>query len=390
YVNSYLTVVNRPNLWQYIFDLVSLVNASFKENADAPFKASYILDPSPEFNEIFEALTIDPKAVQADERLRVDYISIRKKPFYKLKDGKYVVMYWSYFYNQIHLGLLFDFYNRSGIKEFCRTFPDFRSYTAKNVSERLIFNGIMKKALTKKHRITNFDDGNVPGAPDGYHRDGKYIFLFEFKDVLMPAEVSFSTNHIKYKEDIDTKFIANQQGDRKGIRQLLEHIKKIDTGGFPFDKFEDRGLKRRNLVVYPIIVYTHSMYSLPGVNSYLNTIFREELEQHKSASGLDIGTVKDVIMIDFQFFYHNFSSFAHGQHDIKDVLDKYYEEMLRRAIKWKRTGKAEDRLNANSAFETVSFNLSPKEPAHKKRDYVKDLFEALNIRPELSMPAPAG
>src|SRR6185312_13497766 len=211
-------IVKRKNVLHYVFDLLVFIKSIQSHDETKPFKTfSFIAEP--EFNVIFDGWCIDRIELQNNLDKQKDYLGLREKPLFKLPDGKYIAMNWSFLNNQLNLGLLFAFNKISGIKELYPTFLDFKRDISKKVSEEIIFSGIIKKALHKKYTVTNFSNAYNDDFPDCYHREGKNVFLFEFKDGLMPIKAISSGNYETIKADIDTKFIESGEKKKgKGIR----------------------------------------------------------------------------------------------------------------------------------------------------------------------------
>jgi hypothetical protein len=367
YVQNFLGHIKRESILHYLYDLLSFVNHSFSYDEKEYFKP-FILTIADEFRVIFDEWCIDPACLTPDKQ--VDYKGMRERPLYKTLDGRYLVLNWSFMYNQLNLGLLFSFHNISGVKEKWRTFPDFRSHISKSVSEQIFFSGIINKALKKKYTATFSSDNS--SLPDCYHREHKYIFLIEFKDVLMPSIASSSNNFETIKADIDTKFIESKDG-KKGIRQILQQINMLNQKTFEEDDFVLRGYKRRNMVVYPVIVFSHFMYSMPGINTYLNSVFKNELKEADNKSTIEFREIKDLVMIDLEYLYRNFVKIRNGNLSFKTLLDSYIDGQKKAKIKAGQVPSTTNIMNVHSSFEEIhSF-------ASRGDDFSKELFDALNI-----------
>jgi hypothetical protein len=378
YVHNFLKSVERNSILHYVMDLLTFVKDSQKHDPREYFK-TFSFSVPPEFCVIFDSWCINYGELRNSPEKLKDYKGIREKPLYKVADEKYVAMNWSFLYNQLNLGLLFSFYKVSGIKELYKDFPTFRSRTSKEVSESIIFQGVFKKALSGKHTVTLFSGVNDVGFPDCYHRDGKFVLLFEFKDVLMPADVIGSENYEAIKGDIDKKFVESNDG-KKGVRQLLNQMQKLNEKCFDGDDFELRGIKKRNIVVYPVIVFTHFMYSMPGINSYLNHILSDEISKINKSTPFEFGQIKDLVMVDFEFFYRHFREFQTGSAKVRVFLDNYISKIKKAREKALKVGTTQNVLHANQSFGETQ--VSSKHNLFKDSAYVSELFDAIGIKEE--------
>lgn len=372
YVQNFMRTIKRESLLHYVYDLLTLVDISFNHDESNTFK-TFSLSPAIEFEILFDHWAIIREDIVSTLEKQVDYKGIRERPLFKISDGRYVVMNWSFLYNQLNLGLLFLFHKISGIEEIYPKFIDFRKLITKEVSEDIIFHRILKEVLSKKHAITVFDEAQAQGLPDCYHREGKYVMFFEFKDVLMPANVIGSCDYITIKSDVDTKFVESGN-KKKGIRQIIQQIVKMNEGESFGDDFDKKGIKKRNIVIYPIIVFTHYMYSLPGINSYLNSVFRKELEEYRKTNLLAFAKINDVIMIDLEFLFWNFLAFKTGDGNFLEVLDVYLKKMKIAREKAKEEPTTKNIIYANSGFEEMDYKLGPR-----PKTYAQELFTALGI-----------
>ncbi len=112
-------------------------------------------------------------------------------------------------------------------------------------------------------------DGN--GNPDFYMRNGNKVFIFEIKDALLNSTVICSQDYEVVKSAIYEKFHTNSKGHPKGVSQLAINCEQILTGNIKWDtKYKPNRVK-----IYPIIVVTDNVFTVPGLNQILNHWFDE-------------------------------------------------------------------------------------------------------------------
>lgn len=377
-VKSYLEIYNRKAIWNLIMDYMNLVHASFKIQEKSQMHTC-LLKTSPEWESVFQRLAINVDEYKNNSNLHKDFLGIRQKPLIKIDDEHYVVMSWRFLYNSIYIGSLMDLNEKSGFNNY----PTLKSIVGKEVSENVLFKSMLTYAMKKPKCKLHF--GENEGEPDGYIRIGKYIFLLEFKDYLVSTEVVAASSFETFKNDLDLKFIQNERGKSKGITQLKNQIKTIDEGGFDFDKYEENGIKKRNLVIFPIIITTHFMYQIPGVNSYLENRMNDLLVEENLKGYFK--KVYPVTILDFMLLYKMFIKIHDKDIDLRELIAHYHDKLESTRKKFKKAPDPVTHMLANAALEELLGKESFKGVSlYRNKDFAKRLFEAFNLSPERTNP----
>ncbi len=324
FVEKYLVICGKEAIWNLVMDMMSVIMVGLNKRTDGSDLYNFFIRDTPGYTAFLENYSIDVSEYKSNLKLQEDFLGIRQKPLLKVDDDKYAVLSWKFLYNSVYLGTLFDFKNRSGIESKIN-YNTLKSIIGTEVSEKVIFKKIVEYIFRNHHAIIHFDDNSNRGLPDVYIRLGKYVLLIEFKDYLMPTKVISSNSYDAIKKHLDECFVLAQSGQKKGITQLFEQILTLEAGGFSFDKYEDRKIKKRNLVVMPIIVTTTFHYEMPGINSYL----AEELNcKVKDYSGtLKFGKIVPLTMIDFGFLYRQFNRIGKKEVDLKALIFNYHKKI---------------------------------------------------------------
>jgi hypothetical protein len=375
YVVRYLKHYKRNSVWQFVFDLLELVKISFAKSEENDYN-NFFFEGSNEFSEILENLTINTEEYVVKPYLSQDFLGIRQKPLLKTNEGIFVVLYWKFLFNSIYTGTMFDFRNKSKIP---LDFPNYKSIIGHEVFEKILFKKIFQHAMEKQHCILQFDDGKIDGLPDCYLRIGKYLFLIEFKDYFMATDIIASGSFEKIQEDINLKFIKNREGSDKGISQIHNQILKLNENHFHYDNFEKSGVKKRNLVIIPVIITTSIYHQMPGINNYLSTIFIENISDNDR---LKFGQILPVTIIDFRFIYRNIDKFRKKEIDLKDLIISYQSKIKKNKNNYKTKETVKNAFLANASFEELMPKEVTKTAPQKDRDFIQSLFDALKINPE--------
>lgn len=368
YVTTYLTQYGFNNSWDYISGYINLINPSIASNNTNGFPIITLPLNHP-YQGIIDANIIDVSEYQSNERLQLRYNGIRQKPILKYSDNSYLVLDWNFLYSQIGIGLLFDFYYKSGIKAVYHNLSDFKAHVGKHVSEEKIFRGLLRFLYTKKYSELHLEEDDK--YPDAYLREGKSLYLFEFKDILFPDKAIDIADFEALKAIIENKLIRNKKGRPKGISQLINHINYLSTDTYEFDHFSDRQIKRRNMEVFPIIVYSHNQFSLPGVNDYLIKRFNELKEE---------STFKKVhppIMISIDYILKNLKILKSKK--LKDVIKGYHKKTSNLRKKFKKGDNFHLFSLQYASVEDIDFSASLGSLAQLSKEEKAAFFDMMEV-----------
>jgi hypothetical protein len=120
------------------------------------------------FETLFEQFALDIKAYQTKFATgKSNYSVIKSTPLLKLENGDYLILSWPFLQSKMYEGLIFDFYQHSGIKEHkaFKTFMDFKNFIGGEVTEKYLFKNLLTACFKSKHQVLNFDDPAIPGIP---------------------------------------------------------------------------------------------------------------------------------------------------------------------------------------------------------------------------------
>lgn len=324
YLNAFLAEYN-INTWQkYLTNILSLYIRRFEE-LRTPSIVN-ISNDHPEIKDFINQFCVDLNDFAKSD----DFTSLRKTPIYKVDDDNFLFLNLNFFVDKLFQGIQFELfrvikkqkltYNKKPIK----TFDQFRSIYAEQISEKGIFYETLKYSFAKNgYKLMDGDQlHNIlgQGEPDFYIRDKDKIYLFEYKDIILNADVKHSYNFETIKDEISTKMISNQVGSQKGITQLFNSISNIRKGDY--DKVDDyKNLK--DCIIYPIIVFTDFSFNLPGINHFLNNEF------FKLIYGSDIKnkeSIKDLTLIDIDTFLKFQDLFRSKKLKINNCLSEYHSK----------------------------------------------------------------
>ncbi|MBW4888906.1 hypothetical protein KXQ82_04240 [Mucilaginibacter sp. HMF5004] len=372
YVKNYLKLHGKATAMNYVLDICQLLMTNFKSiGPGGTGTSSFFIRRAEGFETLFEQFTINVN----DYRLKFsngksNYSGIKAKPLFRLNEDTWIVLNWSFLGNKMYEGLIFDFYENSGIKNHphFKKFIDFKNFTGHKITEGYLARKLLEATYKAKRRVLLFDDQSKPGFPDAYYRTGNKVTLFEIKDAYFPAGAVNSFSYEKIMEVIDLKM--NNSG--KGTGQLLKQIQHLSESSFE----DPQGYKyARNLEVFPIIVYGDIFFNMPGMNLYLERSFRKQVNE----KGLDkkFKKVHPLTFINISFFLQYFDLMQTPATELSALIAAYQLYLIRSKKKFNRTHQMVDHFSLSAPFEQVASKIM-REP-FAVRDYVRASLDALNI-----------
>lgn len=205
----------------------------------------------------------------------IDFKSLRSVPMHKMGDNVYMPVMPLFLVEQVYKGLYFRLLK---INRKLKIIPDLKSYIGAEFTENVLFYDAIKNIFKNKYfqrsgiQMEPFSKGK--GNPDYYIRNGNKIYIFELKDVLLNSKVISSQDYNVIEPELREKFYKNSKGHNKGVTQLAHNCDDILSGLAKWDT----AYKPRRVKIWPIIVVTDNIFSIPGFNQILNNWFQDYLD----------------------------------------------------------------------------------------------------------------
>lgn len=373
YVVTYLKKHNKKTTLNYALDIFQMLNANFesiRQNPDA--FAGYSFAQAVGFETLYEQFAIDPAAYQAKYRdNKENYAGIKARPLYQLNDNNWLVLNWSFLANKLYEGLVFDFYQNSGIaaEPAFQQFTGFKQFIGENITEKHLLRSLAKKAWAKKYDVLLFDGNDqIDGFPDVYYRKGNTVFLIEIKDAYFASASVNSYSYDKIKETIDIKL----NSAKRGSGQLIKQLKKLKDQAF---EKPQRYKSPAHLTIYPIIIYTDIHFNMLGVNEYVDRSFTKMMVE----AGLQAAfrKIKPLTMINLNYLISIFDLLETPATSLSVLIDHYHHQLSNRKKKHLRTKNWADHQQQYTVFETISSELADRDDFTRK--YIEWIAGALNL-----------
>lgn len=369
YVECFLKKNNKPNAWEYIMSLMNVLVYCWGKNDNND--RNYYFSCDDNYKYLFDNLSVIPEDYKNDFREKIENLSgIKSKPLYKY-ENRYYIIDCNFIANKVYDGLIFDFFNNSGLKETSdiKSIPEFKKLIGYDITEKFIFNRLLKSILTNKYAKLILPDNDNNGEPDGYYRIGNSIMIFEIKDAFFSAKAIESSSYKEIKKEIDTKF-----NGKKGTGQLIRHIKELKNKPFESDIYSNGKVKARNLKIYPILIYTDKHYSMPGVSNYLINEFDKKIEDLKLRSSYE--KIQPLTFLDLNFIIQN-SKFLKNENLFK-ILDSLHHEVFIRRKKHDKYNRQDLMFRFNENIEMIFDELYNLD--NENRTDIKGIMNSLDLR----------
>lgn len=225
----------------------------------------------------------------------IDFKSLRSVPMHKFGYNVYIPVMPLFLIEQIYKGLYFRL-NRINRK--LKLVPDLKSYIGTEFTEKVLFYDVIRNMFKDRYfqrsGIEMEPLSNGRGNPDFYVRNGNKVYIFELKDVLLNSNTLTSQDYGIIEPELREKFYKNSKGHNKGVTQLAQNCKDILSGAIKWDT----RYKAHRVKIWPIIVVTDNIFSIPGFNQILNNWFQEYLDTELSGINKDQIHPLTVISID--------------------------------------------------------------------------------------------
>lgn len=284
---------------QYLFHLIDTFVGLFKDG-----NKSVILTKQDDLIvDFLNQISIDTNLFSK----KIDYISLREKPVFKLAENKFLVYNYSFFIDKLFNSIQFDFSRILQAKGVETGLPDFKTrYISKAFSEETLFYGLVKYLIGKRKKVIAFNGiewSKKIGfeGPDYYVRCGNKTFILEFKDLIFKADIKYSHDFQSIKKELETKLVANNKDKQKGVTQLAIWINDLVKGSL---KIENSPYHSENKF-YPILVLTDETFNSFGINHYLNSIFESLLSDEAKSKCMPLTIIHLDTMIELQDLIHD-------------------------------------------------------------------------------------
>ncbi|WP_017732415.1 hypothetical protein [Nafulsella turpanensis] len=324
-LNAFVEYFDCSTWRDYLKHLLPLTMSSIQKENEA--HTDFIVPRGERFEK--DCAFIEKLIVQENETFEEnDFLTIRAKPFYKVEEGVYRIIFDLFVVEKIFKGVYFLLRNVNDTLPKADKIKELRSFYGYEFSEKQLFYKVIESIFPDKSiqfSGKELDDMKVVGAPDYYVRKGKNVFLFESKDFLIRADRKASFNFEVYEEDFQKVLyyeeMPNGTEKHKGVMQLISSVRKLLKTEFSADK----DYYYKDIFIHPILITHDHQYDTPGFNNLIDYWFQDELEVLKE-EGLFIHRVKPLTVVNIDSLIFHQVGLAKDI-SLSEVLSAYYEHI---------------------------------------------------------------
>lgn len=354
-LTAFLTHFNSTTWQDYLKDLMPLTLSAIRNKNEA--HTDIIVNTGEKFKEGCEF--VEKLIVSENEALdEDDFLSLRAKPFYKIKDGVYRIIFNLFVVEKIFKGVYFLLRDiNESLPDDVRV-PGLKGIYGHQFSEQTLVYKMMDIIYPSKcikFSGKELDDMGMVGAPDYYLRKGENILLLESKDFLIRADKKATFDFNVYEEEIGKTlhYELRPNGTKKAgaVLQLINNIRRILKKEFTVDT----AYHYKDVYIYPVLITHDHQYDTPGFNDLVNDWFQEELSNLEE-EGLFINRVKPIVVVNIDSLIFHQSGLAE-KIPLHEML-KLYHEYTRITTKLKfRTEEEFEQYKRARMSKMIPFSL---------------------------------
>lgn len=380
-LTAFLNYFNCQTWQEYLKNILPLTTPAITNEREG--HTDIVVEPGSKFEE--SSLFIEKLIVQENDELdENDFLTIRAKPFYKIKEGVYRIIFNLFVVEKIFKGVYFL------LRDVNKNLPEpdkikeIKSFYGDNFSEKVLCYRVIESIYKDKCiRFTGKElaDKNI----DYYVRKGKNILLFESKDFLIAAEKKMSFNFNVYEQEfgsvLDYKVLDNGKIKPKAVMQLIISIRRILKKEFT----ADTEYHYKDVFIYPILLTHDLQYDTPGFNELIDFWFQDALLKLQ-IEGLFIHHVKPLSVVNIDSLIYNQVGLANNI-PLHEILNLYHQNKI--VVKQKKKNFKSKEEYDNFIEEYKQMSMSKLIPFSIFIDRVFHKHGFWKLPPLLEIVAPA-
>ncbi|TDS11014.1 hypothetical protein [Sphingobacterium paludis] len=320
---AFLAYFNCSTWQEYLKSLLPLTTSAIKSESET--YTDIVVESGEKFEQ--SCSFIEKLMVQEQDELDPnDFLTIRSKPFYKVKDGVYRIIFNLFVVEKIFKGVYFI------LRDVNRTLPaasrikEIKSFYGDEFSEKILCYQVMESIYPDKClRFSGKELAHmkIDAAPDYYVRKGKNILLIESKDFLISVDRKMSFDFNIYEEEfgrvLDFEELPYGKIKPKAVLQLINSIRRILKNEFS----ADIDYYYKDVFIYPVLLTHDHQYDTPGFNELIDYWFQDALLE-LDEEGLFIHHVKPLSVVNIDSLIYNQVGLS-NQISLHEMLNLYHE-----------------------------------------------------------------
>lgn len=374
YLKELISKYSFKNLSQFIGSFNQILNITLTDNQNEPLRKLVSISPSPLVNSSHLKALCSNLLIGQN---KIGIADLRKYPLYETSIRGFMLIDEDMFRKKVYRGPLFELQKETQLNTIIK-FEDYKTKISKDFFENIFFRSIAKIMVKSKYETFHFDD-NVLSKPDLFYRSNRSVILIEFKDYLFPDKIMVGNDFASFKKYLDERFIISDKQKPKGVEQLANNIDSLYKMDYDFDfALIDIIARKKSVKIYPIICHTDFMFSMPGINQYLNIVFAKKLKE----KNVEAKYVRNVTLISLEILF-DFAMRGQNFISLTKLIERYWTIIDNRK---KKIGSINSFLASNVSFDEMYETKFKKELLDNhhlsKGDKLAQLSEAAGLTQE--------
>ena len=303
-LSAFLVSFNCSSWIDFLKSLLPLTIPAITREREA--HTDIIIEPNEKFEE--SCAFIAKLMIQENDSLDPnDFLTLRAKPFYKIEEGTYRIIFDLFVVEKLFKGIYFLLRDVNKSLPKAQRIKEIRSFYGIEISEKILCYKAIESIYSENCiRFSGYDlsEMKIDGTSDYYIRKGNNIILFESKDFLIQAEKKASFDYDIYEQEFQRvlyyKSLPNGKEQHKAVMQLINNVRQILKKEFA----ADTDYHYKEVSIYPVLLTHDHQYDVPGFNELLNFWFQDELLGLKE-EGLFIHRVKPLTVVNIDTLIYN-------------------------------------------------------------------------------------
>lgn len=320
---AFLAYFNCSTWEEYLKRLLPLTEAAIRNEREA--HTDIVVNAGEGFEQ--SCAFIEKIMIQENDELeKNDFLTIRAKPFYKVKKGVYRIIFNLFVVEKVFKGIYFFLRDINKTLPASNRIKDVRGFYGDEFSEKVLCYKIIESIYPDKCiRFTGKElaDRKIDAAPDYYIRKGKNILLIESKDFLIAADkkmtFDFNVYEAEFGRVLDYEEMHDGKIKPKAIMQLINCIRRILKKEFT----ADTDYYYKDVFIYPVLLTHDHQYDTPGFNELIDFWFQDALLDLKG-EGLFIHRIKPLSVVNIDSLIYNQAGLANSI-PLHKILELYHE-----------------------------------------------------------------
>jgi hypothetical protein len=368
-IDEFIKSMKLNGFFDYGLMTMEIVSKSLS-SYDKDGQAKWVMNFTESQLRMTEYFSYRPTDFQNGKSINNVHRQIMTHPFYFLLNKHPIVIDFNFLSFMAEISLTFNFYSFTSLNGSGKypKFKDFKGMLGKFYYEEFIMDQLIRSIFCgRSYKV--FDDKTKKSADFTVVHE-KDIYFFEIKSADLSLDTLENNNAEQFEKFIIEQYAtnSNQHGRRKGIYQLLKHIKDFATT----DKLDGllNGSSKNNYNIYSIVVYTENALDIPGVNGYLNDIFQKEAKIYKS----HFKKVYPVTAINLTTFIEKYSLLKESPLLLKKWIKGYWNRCNSNRQSFEKSRHPYQFLKAGNPFKYyLNETLEQQDPMINFRTIVESL-----------------